>query len=266
MLSRLMTRKEQAILFSVALALIVGAVSLAYHDARQNRAEYTPVQPPPQRTPASQASVPPPEPVITNEPPNPLIMSIPPPEIDPLPSILAPPKKIGVAVMGAVRREGLYYLEEGARVGDLLDQAGGPTEDAYLDDIDLAARLIDATTLTVPRKISARRNTGQSASLRRIDSAPNPAPYPHSAKEAVYVPAASPQSAPGITQTVSALINLNTATQAELESLPGIGPALALRIIAHRQRSPFNTVDDLLEVNGIGPVRLAEVRARVTAP
>lgn len=266
MLSRLMTRKEQAILFSVAVALIAGAVSLAYHDARQNRAEPEPVQVPLPRVAPPVVTLPPPEVALPKANVEPAVTPVPEQEIEITTHFPSPPKKIGVAAMGAVRREGMYYLDEGARVGDLLEKAGGPAEDAHLDDIDLAARLIDATTLTVPRKINARRDTGQAASLRRVETAPNPAPYTHSGKQAVYAPAASSQAAPGIPQPASGLINLNTASQAELESLPGIGPALASRIIAHRQGSPFNSIDDLLEVNGIGPVRLAEIRSRVTAP
>lgn len=140
--------------------------------------------------------------------------------------------KVVVHVAGAVRAPGLHSLSPGARVADALAAAGGPTLDADLDRVNLAAAVAD----------------GQRVVIARIGEA---------------IDADGPASGPG--ETGSGPVNLNQADAAALDSLPGVGPATASAIVDHRRRNgPFRTVDDLLSVRGIGPSKLDALRDLVT--
>ncbi len=141
-------------------------------------------------------------------------------------------RSIYVHVGGAVRRAGLYELPDGSRVDDAVRAAGGVLEDADTDALNLAAKLKDGEKVLVPTRGQAM---GQGAS------------------------GGAAQGMQG------GLVNLNTATVADLETLPGIGPALAQRILDHREKNGgFRTVEDLLEVPGIGPKKFEEIRDHVT--
>ena len=119
-----------------------------------------------------------------------------------------PAEEIRVYITGAVQRPGVYPMQDGDRWVDALEAAGGPTEDADLAAVDLARRVRDEETVLVPR-------LGQTA-----------------AAEAVQGP----------------LVNINTASAEELETLPGIGEVRANHIIDSRQEDgPFASVDELLE-------------------
>lgn len=138
-----------------------------------------------------------------------------------------------VHVAGWVRRPGVYELSEGDRVIDAIDRAGGPKKGADLGGLNLAALLVDAQQVLVPRPVPAG---GVSEG----------------------VPAA-----PGTSGT--ALINVNVATAEELETLPGIGEVLAATIIQYREdNGPFTSVDQIDDVSGIGEVTLEEIRDLVT--
>ncbi len=141
--------------------------------------------------------------------------------------------KIFVHVGGAVRTPGLYGLAQGSRVDDAVRAAGGMLEDADLDALNLAARLKDGEKVLVPTESGeAEAQEGSSG-------------------------------AGGTAQ--GGLINLNTATVADLETLPGIGPALAQRILDYRERNGgFRSVEDLLEVSGIGAKKFEGLREQVT--
>lgn len=148
----------------------------------------------------------------------------------------SPSAAIIVHVAGWVRRPGVYELRQGDRVIDALRMAGGGKGGADLTSVNLAALLTDGQQILVFKKGSAGGA--------------------HGGQGGGFPPQGSGGSAP--------LVNLNTATLDQLESLPGIGPALAQRIIDHRQEhGPFRTVDDLLDVSGIGEKRLEELRSKV---
>lgn len=138
---------------------------------------------------------------------------------------------IVVQVDGAVARPGVYRLTSGARVGDALAAAGGTHPDADLDPVNRARPLRDGERVTVPYR---------------------------------GVPAGTADGPPGGAGKAAEALDLNTATAAELQTLPGIGPVLARRIVEHRtQRGAFHRVDDLLQVKGVGPRLLEGLRARV---
>ena len=142
-------------------------------------------------------------------------------------------------VVGAVRRPGIFRLPAGSRIGDLIAAAGGygPRVDATRAqaDLNLAATLHDGDHVRVP----ARNDAGASGA-------------PHGAS-------AGPASSGGGTP-----IDLNTATAAELDALPGIGPATSAKIIAARGEAPFVTVDDLRSRGLLGPKVLDKIRPLVT--
>ena len=135
---------------------------------------------------------------------------------------------IFVHVSGAVVNPGLYELEKGSRVADAVSAAGGFTEDAIPDSCNLAKALSDGEKLVI-------------ASTAASGQADNP----------------SQQGNPDAQANATSLVNLNTATASELESLPGIGESTARRIIADRQaHGPFESIDDLMRVSGIGQKKL----------
>jgi competence protein ComEA len=141
--------------------------------------------------------------------------------------------EVHVHAASAVVRPGLYRLPAGARVADLLDAAGGVELDAEVDRINLAAPLVDGAQLLVPR----RGEPGGGLAGPGADAGGGP----------------------------SGPIDLNLAGVGELETLPGVGPATAAAIVAHREaEGAFGSVDDLLEVRGIGPAKLDAVRDLVS--
>jgi len=137
-----------------------------------------------------------------------------------------------VHVVGAVRRPGLYRMAPPARVDDAVRRAGGATRKADLSLINLAAPLADGTQVVVP--------------LRMVASAGGAA-------------AGGSGSAPGP-------VHLNTATLEQLDSLPGVGPVTAQKILDYRQKhGAFSSLDELDAIPGIGPARIAQLRD-VAAP
>jgi competence protein ComEA len=150
---------------------------------------------------------------------------------------------VTVHVAGRVRRPGLVTLPAGARVADAITAAGGLRGDAGPIVLNLAALLVDGERLEVRR--GSRSSSGaQTFSGGQGNRTP---------------PDGAGSGAPG------GLVNVNTATASELESLPGIGPVLAGRIIAWREANgAFTAVEILGEVAGIGPVLLENLRPLVT--
>jgi competence protein ComEA len=149
-----------------------------------------------------------------------------------------------VHVVGAVRRPGVYRLDAGARVQEAVRRAGGARRYAELDAINLAARIADGQQIVVPARAGARAAGG--------DGLAGAQPGEAGASGAGGAPAGP--------------INLNTASAEQLDELDGVGPATARKILAWRQaHGGFRTVDDLAQVPGIGPKRLAALRPHVTA-
>jgi len=260
MLSRLMTRKEQLVLLCFAGAVAVGALALIYHGSLDTEAGLPPAIEAPASVPVSEPVASKPELVVEPEPEKDAAVVVEP---------VAPtePAEVAVAVAGEVANSGMYILAEGARVSELLEKAGGATELADLSDINLAARLLDGTTLIVP----ARPAPGV---RRRFMSHHNPPSYtisgwqpprtPAAREPAVPPDQADPAAPPAQAAATPGLVDLNHASREELESLPGIGPVLAGEIMRYRERGPFASVEDLGNVSGIGPQKLAAVRRLVT--
>ncbi len=133
-----------------------------------------------------------------------------------------------VHVAGEVINPGIYQLAEGARVIDAVNKAVA-TEDADLDQLNLAAHLADEQKVYVPPKgvVGDTPNPGKSA--------------------------------------IAGLVNINTASPSQFESLPGIGPVLAERIVQYREKNgPFSSPEDLLNVSGIGNTRFNEIKELIS--
>lgn len=136
-----------------------------------------------------------------------------------------------VHVAGAVRQPGLYEFPAGSRVADAVESAGGPARRADLDALNLAEVLVDGTKVHVVR-------VGESAPVAASGASPSP--------ELGAVP-------------------LNSADQAALETIPGIGPVTALAILGHRDDiGRFESLEQLLDVDGIGPATFESIRSYVT--
>lgn len=145
-----------------------------------------------------------------------------------------------VHVAGAVLEPGVVELPPGTRVDEAIEAAGGAAEDADLDALNLAAPVADGQQVYVPREGEAL------------------------AGGASQQPGAVGPTASGSTDS-GGLVDINAADAAALESLPGIGPALAARIIAWRdEHGPFASVESLTDVSGIGPATMADLRDLVT--
>lgn len=161
-----------------------------------------------------------------------------------LPSVDATPtaSSATVDVCGAVRRPGVLEFAPGARVIDALNRAGGPLSDADLDQVNLAQPLVDAMKLCVPRK--GQVAVGDVALASDASAAYQPARHHRRSSHG----RSSHKLSPGQT------LDVNTASVQELTQLPGVGPGLAQRIVDFRaQNGPFQTVDDLQNVPGLGP-------------
>ncbi len=152
----------------------------------------------------------------------------------------APVDVITVHVAGAVARPGLVSVPVGARIADVIAAAGGAARTADVTSINLAAPVGDGEQVVVPSAGGAATEV-----------------------PGTLVPTVSaPQGAP-----TDGRIALNHADAATLELLPGVGPVIAAHIVAHRQANgPFQTVEDLLDVPGIGEGKLAALRDLVLVP
>lgn len=153
-------------------------------------------------------------------------LSAPPVEPETSEAQVLPEAVVIVHVAGAVNTPGVIELPENSRVLDALERAGGATEEADLTGINLARIVFDGEQILVPLPGEIR-----------------------------------PPGSPGV---ADALVSLSRADQATLETLPGVGPATAGRIMAWREKNgPFVSIEDLLAVSGIGPATLEGMRDRV---
>lgn len=153
-------------------------------------------------------------------------------------------EKIVVHVTGAVKKPGLYELPPGSRLQAALDAAGGFSENADVLAVNPALKLADADQIIVPEKSEAA-TVPVSQGLRQQTSASQP-------------PAKRGSGGGKLRSPGDGSVNVNTASAEELQRLPGVGPAIARRIVEYRsQIGRFTSVEQLLEVSGIGEKKLA---------
>jgi competence protein ComEA len=150
---------------------------------------------------------------------------------------------IVIQIMGEVVKPGVYSMPDGSRVQDAVDAAGGLLADADTGSLNLAARLEDGQQVVISSSGSAL-------------TTPTPTHSPFTVLTTL---------TPRVTTTPrSALVNINTATLQQLDTLPGIGPVTAQSIVTYRQQHPFQHIEDIMNVPGIGPATFDRIRALIT--
>ena len=163
-------------------------------------------------------------------------------------TLLPPPSPIPfqVQISGAVHNPGVYELPPGSRVQNAIDLAGGFTIDANESALNLAAYLEDGVRVDVP--------------YQKQVSGPTTTERDSSKDETVLSETDSPTS-----ESHADLININTANQSTLETLSGIGPVIALRIITFREENgPFSDIVEIQKVSGIGPAIFDKIKNYIT--
>ena len=164
-------------------------------------------------------------------------------ETESAPGVGAVPSIVFVHVAGAVMRPGVYELPLGARVADALGAAGGALDSAVPDAVNLARVLADGERIHIPTADEVAAGV---------------------AGDAAFDGGATGQVASG-TSSAGGVVDINTATAAELEQLPGVGPATAQKIVDDREKNgPFAAPEDLMRVPGIGPKKFEAMKDLVS--
>ena len=158
--------------------------------------------------------------------------------------------KITVYVSGAVAKPGLHEIAPGSRAVDAIEAAGGMTEEANKDRVNLAKICKDGMQVNVPRlsakelrKLKQVQNSYAGESTNAAANAVQPANY-----------------VPAVQQDNDGKIRLNSATLEELEELPGVGEVTAQRIVEYRNLHGFNKIEDIMNVKGIGQAKFNKMR------
>ena len=163
--------------------------------------------------------------------------------------------KIVIYIIGEVNQEGVYELDENSRISDAIEKAGGTKENADLSQINLAYKIEDGMRIYIPKKGELVQDkekiedktqevvTGKSTDITNTTSVNTNLSTNKKSK------------------TDIEKINLNKATQTELETLPGIGPSTAEKIIAYRKENGnFKNIEDIMNVNGIGESKYNKIK------
>lgn len=148
-----------------------------------------------------------------------------------------------IYIAGAVKNEGIYELDKNSRIADSIEKAGGLTEEADIKDINLAYLLEDGMKVYIPKnsdnnELKDETNTYTAKENENTNISKNTNSDIKNGK-----------------------ININTATQTELETLPGIGPSIATKIISYRKENgKFTNIEDIKKVSGIGDNRYLQIK------
>ena len=154
--------------------------------------------------------------------------------------------KIIIHISGAVNKEGIVELEENSRIADAVEKAGGLKENADINKINLAFKLEDGMKVYIP-SIEERKN--EININNQIDEE----------QTSKYITSTSELNED--TNQNTGKVNINTANQTELETLPGIGPTTALKIINYRkEKGKFKSIEDIKEVSGIGDTKYEKIK------
>lgn len=156
-------------------------------------------------------------------------------------------KKIVIYIAGAVKNEGIYELDENSRISDCIENAGGLVEGANIKNINLAYVVEDGMKIYIPN-YSEENEIKDETNL-----------YVSKENESTTV------SASDNTNKLKSKININTANQTELETLPGIGASTAKKIIEYRkEKGKFSSIQDIKKVNGIGESKYSKIKDYIT--
>jgi len=158
--------------------------------------------------------------------------------------------QITVDIEGAVKNPGVYNLADGSIIEDVIQAAGGFSskvdKEKVASELNRAEILSDGQKILIPAKGATTTNSAANATSQTKSSSQN-------------------ASSPSTTTTKSGKININTATAEELDSLSGIGPAYAQRIIEYRQsHGGFKSIEEITEIKGIGPKTFEKIKNEIT--
>ena len=160
-------------------------------------------------------------------------------------------KEIMVYITGEVKNPGIYELEENSRIKDVIEKAGGLKETADITDINLATILQDEDKITIPTKdktMEEKQNTERIQSNKQSKTT-----------EKSQNTTSISTNTTGKNQNTK--VNINTATQTELETLPGIGPSTASKIVSYRKENgKFKSIEEIKKVNGIGESKYKKIK------
>ncbi len=164
-------------------------------------------------------------------------------------SITEDKEKIVIYVAGAVKNEGIYELDENSRIADCIEKAGGLTDDANIKDINLAFVLEDGMKVYIPKNSEINEvKDDTSTYVSKENGSTN-----------------TGTSTSKNTSAKSSKININTANQTDLETLPGIGPSTAQKIINYRKENgKFSSIEDIKKVSGIGDSKYSKIKDYIT--
>lgn len=154
-------------------------------------------------------------------------------------------KNIFVHIAGCVQKEGMLELSSNSRIADAIEKAGGLTQEADLSDINLAYLLEDGMKIYIPNQNERQENNEKTENTAKTENTPSMQIQNTSTKQDV--------------------ININTATQEELDTLPGIGPATATKIIEYRkEKGKFKQKEEIKEVSGIGEAKYEKIKEYIS--
>ena len=160
-------------------------------------------------------------------------------------------KEIMVYITGEVKNPGIYELEANSRIKDVIEEAGGLKETADITDINLATILQDEDKITIPTKdktMEEKQNTERIQSNKQSKTT-----------EKSQNTTSISTNTTGKNQNTK--VNINTATQTELETLPGIGPSTASKIVSYRKENgKFKSIEEIKKVNGIGESKYKKIK------
>ncbi|MCI8383586.1 MAG: hypothetical protein HFJ33_01745 [Clostridia bacterium] len=156
--------------------------------------------------------------------------------------------RIVIHVSGAVNKEGIVELKVNSRISDAIDQAGGIREDASIEEINLAYKLEDGMKIHIPTK--------QEKQQKEITNQTNISEVTTTSGIMESNKTEEKTERKGTTK-----VNINTATQTQLETLPGIGPSTAIKIMTYRkEKGKFSKIEEIKEVNGIGDSKYDKIK------
>lgn len=188
-------------------------------------------------------------------------------------------EKIIVHLSGAVEKEGIIELDENSRIADAIEKAGGIKENACIDEINLAYKLEDGMKIYIPTKEECKKQQEEKKQLIQTETSGISNSNSQESQNKNTTTSSGTAANAGKTNSGSTSItgtssnntakqgevNINTASQTELETLPGIGPSTALKIVNYRkEKGKFKKIEDIKEVSGIGDSKYNKIKDLIT--
>lgn len=176
--------------------------------------------------------------------------------------------KIYIYIIGEVNQPGVVILDEGSRISDAINSAGGTTANADLSKINLVYTLQDGMKINIPNSEQLKKEPDfQYITSNASDETLNESSSGNGSVSASSSSNGSSNDNKTSGSSIDAqsnIVNINTATQTELETLPGIGPSLALRIIEYRKENgKFNNIEEIKNVKGIGEAKYDDIKNHI---